>query len=63
MVVVNDYRTKGGEQVGIEQSMGPDGKRMISVLIRDEVRRAFRNGEMDRDMSNNFGATRPVMRK
>lgn len=61
-VVVNDYRS-GGQQAQVEESMGPDGKRMISILIRDEVKRAIRSGEMDRDMQANFGSSRPVQRK
>jgi len=61
-VVVNDQRGKG-EQVGVEQGTGPDGQRIISIMVRDEVKRAIRSGEMDRDMATNFGTTRPVQRR
>lgn len=61
-VVINDQRGKG-EQVGVEQGTGPDGQRIISIMVRDEVKRAIRSGEMDRDMATNFGTTRPVQRR
>lgn len=61
-VVINDHRGKG-EQVGVEQGTGPDGQRIISIMVRDEVKRAIRSGEMDRDMATNFGTTRPVQRR
>lgn len=62
-VQVIDQRSNANSQpVSVEQQMGPDGRKFISVLVRDEVRRAMRNGEMDRDMQNNFGTTRPVNR-
>lgn len=60
-VIVNDYRT-GGAPVGVEERTGPDGRKLISVIVRDEVKRSMRNGEMDRDMATNFGVARPVMR-
>lgn len=62
VVQINDYRS-GGEQAQVEESMTPDGRRMISVLIRDEVKRAIRSGDMDRDMQSAYGSTRPVQRK
>lgn len=62
-VIVNDQRTGGDSKpVEVQDQTGPDGRQMISILVRDEVRRAIRNGEMDRDMQTNFGTARPVNR-
>ena len=51
------------EQVSVDQGSGPDGQRIISILVRDEVKRAMRSGEMDNTMANNFGTARPVQRR
>jgi tape measure domain-containing protein len=63
VVQVFDQRSSSGSNpVEVEEKSGPDGRKFISVLVRDEVRKAMRNGEMDRDMQTNFGSTRPVTR-
>jgi len=33
------------------------------VMVRDEVRRVVRSGELDTEMYNNFGVSRSVARK
>lgn len=63
-VVVNDMRSSAGsEPVETKSSRGPDGRRIISVMIRDEMRRQLRSGDMDRDMATNYGNTRVLTRK
>lgn len=56
-VEIIDQRS-GGEQPQVTQSQGPDGRKMIRVLVRDEMKSAFSSGAMDRDMANNYGIKR-----
>jgi hypothetical protein len=63
-VVINDMRTSpGAERPETNESRGPDGRRVISVLIRDEVRRQIRSGDLDREMAGSYGASRTLARK
>lgn len=63
-VTVIDQRSSGdAAPVAVQSGTGPDGRRMISILVRDEVRRAIRTGEMDAEMSSSFGASRIVQRR
>lgn len=63
-IVINDMRSSAGaERVQTQEKRGADGKRMISVLIRDEVRRQIRSGDLDREMNSSYGATRTIARK
>lgn len=61
-VIVNDQRSSSGaEPVGVQESKGPDGQRMIQILVRDEVRRAIRSGDLDKDMGQSFGNRRQLV--
>lgn len=63
-IVVQDMRSAPTSQpVETKEQKGPDGKRMISILIRDEVRRQIRSGDLDREMSLSYGAVRTLARK
>ena len=63
-VVVNDMRSSPQSQpVETSEKRGPDGRRMISVMIRDEVRRQIRSGDLDREMNSSYGAVRTIARK
>lgn len=63
-VVINDMRSSAGaEPVETKSGRGPDGRRMISVMIRDEMRRQIRSGDIDRDMGVVYGAQRQLARK
>ena len=63
-VVINDMRSSpGAERPETKEGRGPDGRRIISVLIRDEVRRSIRSGDLDREMSGSYGASRTLARK
>lgn len=57
IVNVIDQRS-GGAAPQVSENQGPDGRRMISVLIRDEVRRGMADGSFDRAMTQNFGLGR-----
>lgn len=56
---------QGGEAspVEVQEERGLDGSRQIQVLVRDEVRRQLRSGELDKDMRSNFGVTRQIARR
>ena len=63
-VVINDMRSSpGAERPETKEGRGPDGRRFISVLIRDEVRRSIRSGDLAREMSGSYGASRTLARK
>lgn len=57
-VVVNDYRTKGGEPVQVSERQDGAGGRVIEVLIKDVVTRGLADGSFDRPMRGAFGITR-----
>ena len=61
-VVINDMRS-GGEQVEQQEGRGPDGKRMIRLTIRDEVKSQMKNGVYDPEMSSQYGARRVLARR
>lgn len=57
VVQVIDQRSSGAAPK-VQESTGPDGRKMISVLIRDEVKKMFGDGSMDRTMAGTFGIGR-----
>jgi hypothetical protein len=61
-VQIIDQR-QSGAQPQVSQSTGPDGRKMIQVLIRDEVSRSFSSGEMDRVMTANYGLSRAGIKR
>lgn len=48
-------QTSGGTEKSTEETTGPDGTKMIRVLIRDAVRSAIGSGEADSAMSSRYG--------
>lgn len=63
-VVVNDMRSSAGaEPVETKEEKGPDGQRMISIVVRDEVRRQMKNGDYDRELRSNFNTQRVLTRR
>lgn len=63
-VVVNDMRqAAGSEPVEVQESEGPDGQRMLQIMVRDEVRKQVRNGELDKEMRSAFGVQRQLTRR
>lgn len=63
-VVINDMRSKtDAPAIQVAESRGPDNRRILQVMVRDEVRRVVRSGELDTEMYSNFGVARSVARK
>jgi tape measure domain-containing protein len=63
-VVINDMRSSpGAERPETKEGRGPDGRRVISVMIRDEMRRQIRSGDLDREMAGSYGTSRTLARK
>lgn len=50
-VQIIDQRSSG-EKPQVEESRGVDGRKLIKVLIRDELKSAMTDGSMDRTMAN-----------
>jgi hypothetical protein len=62
--VINDMRTnKDSKAAETEESMGPDGRKMISVLIRDEVKKGMNSGDYDRTLQTSYNLSRQVQRR
>lgn len=62
--VVNDMRTAPGAQpVEAEDTMDSNGQRTIQLFVRDEIRRAVREGDVDREMRGSFGLSRMINRR
>ncbi len=63
-VVINDMRqNRDSQKIEVAESKGPDNRRVIQIMVRDEVRRAVRSGELDADMQSTYGLSRSVARK
>ncbi|QQS08672.1 MAG: hypothetical protein IPK69_11885 [Phycisphaerales bacterium] len=57
LVQIFDQRS-GGARPEVSENRGPDGRRMIRVLIRDEVRGMMGDGSLDRSLASNYGVGR-----
>jgi hypothetical protein len=47
-----------GSRPQVTQTTGPDGRRMIQILIRDEMKSMIGDGTFDRTLGNSFGLVR-----
>lgn len=56
-VIVNITNQSGGE-VQQTEKQGPNGERILDILITTKVKEAFANGSMDKQMSQNYGLRR-----
>jgi tape measure domain-containing protein len=62
-ISIYDQR-QGGQQVEVqEQGTGGDGRRQISVFIRDQMRGHIQSGALDADMRSTYGSARQLSRK
>jgi len=63
-VVVNviDQR-RSGERPDVTESTGPDGRKQITVLIRDVVGAGITSGAFDKALGGSFGLTRQAARR
>jgi len=57
VVQIIDQRGSGARPE-VSQGRGPDGRQLIKVLIRDEVRGMISDGSLDRSMASTFGLGR-----
>lgn len=62
-VNIYDQRTQASEPVEVQERQGPDGRRMIDVMVRDAQKKNIRSGAVDRDMANTYGAQRQLAKK
>ncbi|MFN0133430.1 MAG: hypothetical protein ACKVW3_13000 [Phycisphaerales bacterium] len=56
-VTVNVYN-ESGATAQTSSRRGPDGRKIIDVMIRDTVKQMFSDGSLDRSMSQNYGSGR-----
>jgi len=56
-VVVNVYNQAGAD-VGVQQSSGVNGERVIEVMVKRAVNRGLGDGSFDGAMNQNYGANR-----
>lgn len=63
-ITIFDQRSAAGASpVEVEENTGPDGERMVQVMIRDEVRRAVRGGDLDKEMGAAYGIRRSLTQR
>lgn len=48
----------GSNEVSTRESRGPNGEKVIDVMIENKVKGLFASGKMDRQMSSNYGLRR-----
>ena len=60
-VTVVDQRRQEAPPPEITERRGPDGRRMVQILVRDEVNSMIRRGDADNSLGQRFGA-RPLIR-
>ena len=56
-VQVIDQRSSG-QRPEVQSGTGPDGRRFIQILVRDEVRKAIGDGSLDRTFAATYGLGR-----
>ena len=57
-VQIIDQRSNSSAPVQTSTATGPDGQKMIRVLIRDTVRQGFAQGQYDGSLKNSYGLRR-----
>lgn len=61
-VQIIDQRGANAPAVESQETQGPDGKRMISLMIRGETKAAVRDGALDGAMRDTYGTARQIKR-
>lgn len=63
--IVNVIDQRSGDKAPVEaqETRGPNGKRQISIMIRDTVRRGITNGEYDGALNGRFGSQPATIRR
>lgn len=49
---------QSGASASVSESTGPRGEKVIDVLVRDQMKKAFADGTMDRTMTETYGVRR-----
>jgi tape measure domain-containing protein len=63
-IIVNDMRSnEGSAPVEQQTTRGRDGKRVIKMTIRDEMKTAIREGAVDAPMRDTYGTPRQIVRR
>jgi hypothetical protein len=56
--VIDQRSAANSSPVETTKSRGPDGKDMISIMVKDAVKNAINSGALDRTMAANYGSRR-----
>lgn len=63
-VQIIDQRSNSDSQtISTQKSFGPDGKEIIQVMVRDEVRQGVGSGAFDQTFRGNMGLRRQPVRR
>ena len=57
IITINDYST-GSKEYERRESITPEGKREVQIMIRDSMKQAVRNGELDSEFNSAYGISR-----
>ncbi len=62
-IIVNDMRSDSKAPAVETESRNVNGKRMIRMTIRDEMKSAIRDGAMDGPLNSTYGTPRQIVRR
>lgn len=62
-IQVIDQRGSNAAPIQTSQQQGPDGRKMIKMLVRDTVRQGFANGSYDSSMQTTYGIRRAAYQR
>ncbi len=63
VIVIDQRSSAGAAPVEIQQSRSVDGRQQVRMVIRDELRRGFANGDYDQALDTHFGIRRTTTRR
>jgi len=55
VIQIIDQRSGSDPPVETEETTSADGRSLIRVLVRNQIKESFNDGSVDRDLRNNFG--------
>ena len=61
-VIINDMRSAGAPPIETSERRGPDGRRIIEMMIKESVNRGIADGSFDQTMGMAYGVSRAGMR-
>lgn len=62
-IQVIDQRGSGSAPIQTSQQQGPDGRKMIKMLVRDTVKQGFADGSYDSSMHSTYGIRRAAYQR